>query len=115
GIMVYIILISVQCVNGFQLDNFPVLAQWFLYNQIYAIALYFVNAYYFRFVLKLFSFEIFKIRNLLKTAVGGVLLTVFVLFLIQLLIQTVFLGSSISEFIENERIENYYLALLLSV
>lgn len=115
GAFIYIILIFVQYLNGFRFENLNVLTRWFVYNQLYAVPLYFVNAYYFRIILKELSFRIFKFQNLLKSAAGGILLTIITLFLIQLFIATVLEGALISDFFKNQQIENYYFALLLSV
>ena len=107
GTAVFLMLVIIQYANGYVFSNVREVAVWFLYNQIYATTLYFVNAYYFRLLLKRFGPHTFKIKNLLKGALGGVALTILALFLIRILTETLIEGASLSSFFAEERIQNY--------
>lgn len=115
GVFIFIILMSIQYLNGFPFTDFNMILRWFVYNQLYAVPLYFVNAYYFRIRINLHSFKIFQFRNLIKSALGGILLTIITLFLIQLFIAAVLEGESFLQFFQEQQIQNYYFAFLLSV
>lgn len=115
GIFIFIILVAVQYLNGFRFTHFNMMLRWFVYNQLYALPLYFVNAYYFRTILNLFSFKVFRFRNLIKSALGSIVLTIITLFLIQLFIITILEGESFSSFFRDQKFENYYFALFLSI
>lgn len=115
GTAVFLMLVIIQYANGYAFSNVREVAVWFLYNQIYAMTLYFVNAYYFRLLLKRFGPHTFKIKNLLKGALGGVALTILALFLIRILTETLIEGASLSSFFVEERIQNYYVSFVISV
>ncbi|MGO3184048.1 MAG: 2TM domain-containing protein [Aequorivita sp.] len=115
GILVFIVLEVIQYANGFVFDNFRQLLVSFLYNQLYSITLYMVNARYFGFLLKIFPNQAFKAKNLLKALVGGIVITVLSLFLIRVFIQVVFEGRNFLEFISSEKIEFYYITFVISM
>lgn len=115
GTALFLVLAIIQYANGYVFSSAKEVAVWFLYNQIYAITLYFVNAYYFRLLLKRFGPHTFKIKNLLKGALGGVALTILALFLIRILTETLIEGASLSSFFAEERIQNYYVSFVISV
>ena len=82
GIAVFIVMLIIQYANGYAIANAQQLLSWFLYNQLYSVILYLVNAYYFHFLLKWFPNEVFKAKNLLKGAAGGIFITVSTRFII---------------------------------
>ena len=115
GVAVFIVMLLIQYANLNRFPNVKQLLVWFAYNQFYAVTLYLVNAYYFRFLLKWFPNDVFKSKNLLKGAAGGVVLTVISLFFIRLITETLIGGKSISSFFADESIEYYYVSFLISV
>lgn len=115
GVVVFLTLVFIQYINGYVLSSAKEVIVWFLYNQLYAMVLYFVNAYYFRFLLKGFGRDTFKIKNLLKGAAGGVVLTIIALFLIRIATETLIEGMSLASFFAEERIQNYYVTFVISV
>ncbi len=115
GVLVFVILTIVQYVNGHVFSSIREATIWFAYNQLYAVTLYMVNAYYFHFLLSRFSDEVFKSKNLLKGAFGGVFLTVLTLFLIRVFTETLIGGRSFVDFISNEHLGNYYIGFIISI
>src|SRR5690554_1896136 len=107
GIAVFVVMLLIQYANVNKFPDAQQLLIWFGYNQFYAVILYLVNAYYFRFLLKWFPNEVFKSKNLLKGAAGGIVLTVISLFFIRLVTETLFGGKSISDFFAAERSEEH--------
>ncbi|WP_310994207.1 2TM domain-containing protein [Aequorivita marina] len=115
GTLVFIILAIIQYINGYTFSSTKEILTMFMYNQIYAVVLYMVNAQYFGFLLKWFPNQAFKPRNLLKGAVGGIALTILALFVIRAFNETIIGGKTFSEFIEAERLAFYYVGFIISV
>jgi len=115
GILVFIVLGIIQYVNGFEFKDGRDLLIRFLYNQIYSVVLYMVNAYYFGFLLKQFPNQVFKTRNLLKGLFGGIFVTLFSLFALRVFTEIVIEGRLFSDFIASEKIEYYYVSFIISV
>lgn len=115
GIAVFLVLTVVQYANGYQFDNLREILVWFAYNQLYAVSLYLVNAYYFIFLLKVFPNKVFKPRNLIKGAIGGIVVTVATLMCIRLGLHVLAEGKTIGGFFASEEIGYYYVSFLISV
>jgi len=115
GTLVFIILVIIQYLNGYTFSNAKGVLVMFMYNQIYAVILYMVNAQYFGFLLKWFPNQAFKAKNLLKGALGGITLTILSLFVIRIFVETVIGNQTVSQFIESERIAFYYVGFIISV
>lgn len=115
GILVFIVLGIIQYINGFQYENGWHILKMFLYNQLYSVVLYMVNAGYFWFLLKQFPNEVFKAKNLLKGLFGGILVTLLSLFFIRVFTELVIEGRNFSEFIASEKIQYYYISFIISV
>ncbi len=115
GTLVFIILGLIQYINGYEFANGKEILIAFLYNQLYSVVLYMVNAHYFGFLLKKFPNQVFKARNLLKGLLGGILVTLLGLFFIRVITEVVIEGRSFSEFISYEKIEYYYISFIISV
>ncbi|MCB0451516.1 MAG: 2TM domain-containing protein [Aequorivita sp.] len=115
GTLVFIILGLIQYANGYQYDNGRDILIAFLYNQLYSVILYMVNAYYFDFLLNVFPNEVFKLKNFLKGLFGGILVTLLALFLIRIITEVLIEGRFFSEFIAAEKIQYYYISFIISV
>ncbi len=114
GSLVFIVLGIVQYANGYTFSNGRELLVAFFYNQLYAVVLYLVNAYYFGFLLKKFPNQVFKAKNLFKGLFGGILITLLSLFFIRFITEVVIDGKAFSEFISAERVEYYYISFIIS-
>ncbi len=114
GTLVFIILGLIQYINGYEFANSKEILITFLYNQLYSVVLYMVNAHYFGFLLKQFPNQVFKTRNLLKGLLGGILVTLLGLFFIRIITEVIIEGRNFSEFIFSEKIEYYYISFIIS-
>jgi hypothetical protein len=114
GSLVFIILGVIKYLNGYRIDDGGKLIIDFGYNQLYAVILYFSNILYIRFLLKRHKGEIFKLNNLLKGILGCVSITIGSLFVLRLLIVTMFADNSLKEFIAGENEQFYYIAFFIS-
>lgn len=115
GVAVFILLTIVQYMNDFKFNSSTQVLQYFAINQLYAISLYFVNAYYFRSLLKWTPKETFKLKNLLLGASGGIVLTLASLLIIDWIISVLFFGEDFLKFIARQEIQDYYIPFMISV
>ncbi len=115
GTLVFIILGLIQYANGNPFANLRAIVVAFLYNQLYAVVLYMVNARYFGFLLKWFPNRAFQPKNLVKGAFGGIFLTLAALFAIRVFIETIIGNSTLAQFLQNERVGYYYVSFGISV
>jgi len=98
--------------NGF---SWVKTAQYFGIGFIYSFTLTCVNAYFYNYISKIYSWEKQPKRRLWIGAVGSILLTVITFALIQAVISILIYGNSVSYFIENETATPYVFALIISV
>lgn len=115
GTLIFAVMVLINYTQDYTFTSVKQAMQWFMFNQIYSIPLYFVNAYYFRYLLKVFPDGVFKLKNFWKGGLGGILITVLTLFAIRLLIAIFNDGMTLNDFFSSERIDFYYIAFLISV
>lgn len=115
GTLIFIIIGIIEYINGYTYSSGKELLIDFLYNQMYSVVLYIVNAQYFGFLLKQFPNSVFKPKNLSKGLFGGISITLFSLFLLRVFTEVVLKGRSFSEFISAEQIQYYYISFVISV
>lgn len=115
GTLVFIVIGVIQYFNGFEYNSGRHLLINYLYNQLYSVVLYMVNARYFGFLLKIFPNQVFKTKNLLKAMLGGILITLLSLFLIRVFTEVIIEGRNFSEFIISEKIEYYFISFIISI
>lgn len=115
GIIIFLLIVTLQILNGIGFNSPAEIFMMFFYTMIYSLVLFFINVYYFRFLLKTFSDGVFKAKNIFKGAVGAILITLVALFFIRFFIEILIEGKNIYGFFLNEKIENYLLPFLISV
>ena len=115
GSIVFIVIGVIEYLNGYEYASGKQLLVNFLYNQLYSVVLYMVNARYFGFLLKIFPNQVFKTKNLLKALFGGIFITLFSLFLIRFFTEMIIDGKSFSEFISSEKVEYYFISFIISI
>lgn len=115
GTMVFIIIGIIEYLNGYTYKNGRELLVGFLYNQLYSVVLYMVNAHYFGYLLKQFPNQVFKAKNLLKGLVGGIFVTILSLIGIRIFTEVIIEGKNFSGFIASEKIQYYYISFAISV
>ncbi|MCB0465295.1 MAG: 2TM domain-containing protein [Aequorivita sp.] len=115
GTIVFIILGLIQYANGNEFASGKEILIAFLYNQLYSVVLYMVNARYFGFLLKQFPNQVFKTKNLFKGLLGGISVTLLSLFAIRTFTEVMIDGRNFSEFIASEKIQYYYISFIISV
>lgn len=115
GLIIFLIIGFLNYETGFYRHDLTLLVWYLVYSEVYSIVLFFVNAYYFRFLLKTFPGATFKIRNLVIGGAGGVVVTIVAIFLIRFFIGTIIEGENVSEFIAGEKGSLYGGYLMISI
>lgn len=115
GSLVFIVLGVIQYYNGYKFSNGRELLIAFLYNQMYSVVLYVVNAQYFGFLLKQFPNSVFKFKNLFKGLIGGIAITLVSLFFLRTVTEVIIGGRDFSEFVSTELAQYYYISFIISV
>jgi sensor histidine kinase YesM len=105
----------VQYLNGNVITDGKRLLVLFAYNQLYSVALYMANFYFFRALIKKYKTTIFTVKNLAKAIAGGVIVTITTLVLIRLVTEIIIEGRVFTDFIKEERIESYYASFVISI
>lgn len=115
GVIIFIFGYFINYFNGYSPVSVKEFLLAFAYTQLYSIILFFINAHYFRFLLKVFRGKLFTLKNLTIGAIGGVLLTIAAIFLIRFLIVTLIEGETVGKFLNDEQPAAYGLYILMSI
>ncbi len=115
GILIFAVIGVIQYVTGNFYQSGKDIMIALVYNQLYAVVLYMVNAYFFFFLLKRYKGKIYQFKPLVIALLGATNLTLVSIFFINLLIETGFQDRSISEYIGSISTEDYYLSTLIAL
>jgi hypothetical protein len=89
--------------------------EFFFQNQLYSVALYLVNMYVFRAFLDRYGADFWKIRNVVIGLLSGLIATFITVFFIRVFIYVVLTERSLEVFLENERLQKYYLSSIIAL
>ena len=115
GLLVFIVLGIIKYLNDgwfFREDSFVI---DLVYNQIYSVVLYGSNAVLLYYLLKKYKNDLFKLKNLSKGILGGVLITLFCIFMLRLINDVVIYGESLETFVSGESPKYYYGSFIISM
>lgn len=115
GTLVFLIIGVIQYLNGQETPTGKDLLFSFLLNQVYAVSLYMVNAYFFVYLMRKQKDTKFKWEHIGKGMLGTILLSVGVIFIIRLVAIVGFMGVSFSEFWQAESPRFYYVSLVIAI
>jgi hypothetical protein len=115
GVLIFIVVGVIEYLNGWKISSGIELLFRFIINQVYTVALYMANAFFFYFIITRYKNEWFKMQHLVKGMLGSVAISLVTIFLLRFFGALFMEGQSFSEFIENERPTFYYVTLLISV
>ncbi|MFT5437051.1 MAG: sensor histidine kinase YesM [Ulvibacter sp.] len=115
GLLVFIVLGIVRFANvGVFFRNGSFVSD-LIYNQIYSVVLYGSNALLIFYFLKKYKSDFFKLKHLVKGIIGGVIITLFCIFMINLVIGVVIKGESLETFVSGESPGKYYISFIISM
>lgn len=115
GVIIFLVIGAIQYVNGYTYKTGKEILIAFGYNQLYSIVLYMSNMVLLYYLIKRFRGDLFKIKNLLKGILSGMVVTIAALFFLHLFSRVVLQNQSIADFIGTERIEHYYSSFIISM
>ena len=115
GSLVFIVIGLIRYFNGVSIPTGKDLLIEFLYNQLYSVALYLSNAYFFEFICKKYKEKIFSFEHLVVGFIGASLITLSILFLLSAFTWTVINGQDFKTFISNQKIAYYYVSFVISI
>ncbi len=93
--------------HRFQYDDFNDFITEFAFYQLYAFVLGFSNIVYFKYLEQIEWKEGSMLKRIVIGLVGAVIITIIGLFIIRMTISVFLEGNSLSEYLSNERIQNY--------
>ena len=97
--------------NGFQYDGLNNFALEFAIYQLYAFVLGYSNILYFKYLEDIKWKEGSMLLRIVVGLSGAVVVTIIGLFMIRMAIAVFLDGSSLNDYVSNERIENYYFGI----
>ncbi|MEM7085753.1 MAG: 2TM domain-containing protein [Bacteroidota bacterium] len=115
GSLIFIVIGVIQYVNGNVITDGKQLLVLFAYNQMYSVALYLANAYFFMFLLRKYKSQLFGYRKLALGIGGSVGITIVTIFLLRIISEMIIDGESLTEFLEGEKVQYYYISLGISL
>ena len=115
GLIIYIVLGVIRYFNvGSFFGSQPVFYS-LLYNQLYSVVLYIVNAYSIRYFVKRYKNDFFKFKYLVISMMACILVTLTSIFLINFFMAIVVEGENIKTFIVEESPRYYYASFIISM
>jgi len=119
GIIVGIILMAMQLIFMIASGNEVIfnkdLFKSFGYNQLFAVVLTFVNAYYYEYLNEKIEWQRYKKYRIAIGAVGAITLTMLAIFLIRIFIVIGIEGNTWEEFMAQEKMSYYLFSLLITI
>lgn len=116
--VIFMISVSIEYFFGRIIKLDAKLAKEIGYYAIYGVTLTMINGSYFDFINKKFDWskhqKIAKYRLLIGAA-GSVILTLIGIFFIRVFIKVLLEGNTFDVFIQNEKIANYYVSLIITI
>jgi len=115
GVIVFIVLWIIRYFNGIVITNPKQLLLIFVYNQVYALVFYMANFFFFRYMLRRFKETFFTIKTLTRVILGVIGVTLFCIIILRFVQEIYIDGENLKEFIAGEKMEYYYIVLIVSV
>jgi len=115
GSLIFIIIGLIQYFNGNTISDGKELLVLFAYNQLYAVTLYMVNSYFFKWLMGKFRNHFFEFRSLAFGIGGATLVTIIAIFFLRLFAEIAIGGEGFAEFWQGEKIQYYYISFIISI
>lgn len=115
GSLIFVVLGIVQYLLGnFDYTGKELLIA-FLYNQLYSVILYMANATLILYLLRRYGNTIFQQRNLIRSVLGGIIVTIIGLFFIRVITEVIIDGKPFFQFISEENFNYYKVGFIISM
>tara|TARA_R110002124_G_scaffold5301_1_gene33191 strand:- start:211694 stop:213028 length:1335 start_codon:yes stop_codon:yes gene_type:complete len=115
GFLLFIVVGVINYLNGNFYSSGKQILIDFLYNQMYSIVLYMANMTLFKFLIKYFDKAFFEFKNLVRTILAGIVVTVICIFFLRVIGEIIIDGESWDEFVSTEKSSYYYTTFIISM
>lgn len=115
GLIIFMVLFFIALAQGQDLKWNQNLLLQFLFIMLYSVILYFANTIVFVLTDRYFGPSRLSPKRLLVGISGSFVVSVFVIFLLRILEDVVIEGRTFEQFFAEERISNYYLAMIITL
>ena len=115
GLLVFIVIGIIRYINGGSFIREGLFVHDLIYNQVFSVLLYGSNALFIFYLIKKYKNEFFKLKHISKGILGGVLITVFCIFMINLVNGVFVKGENLEAFVAGETLRDYYGSFIISM
>jgi hypothetical protein len=116
GTLIFVVLGVIQYFNGVEIRSGKELLRRFLYNQLYSVVLYMANAYLIMYYLvDKYKMALYKWKNLWRAALGNIIITVGMLFLLRFFDEVFIQGNTVGGFLADQEIGYYLVSFAISM
>jgi sensor histidine kinase YesM len=114
GIVIFLIIIVINFMYGSKIAFNQQLGIMFLYTMLYSIVLGYANRFVFVYLDKKYSRDRFSTKRMITGFITSFLVTIFIIFLLQIFINVVIEGETLKEYWANEKLSNYVFSTAMS-
>lgn len=114
GLTIFLVIIVINMIYGAELNFDSALAKQFIYTMLYSVVLGFANQMVFVYWDKKFSSERFSPKRLIIGFVSSFVVTIFLIFLLRILIEVGIEGGTLENHWASERLSNYVFAVVMT-
>ncbi|WP_298481170.1 2TM domain-containing protein [uncultured Maribacter sp.] len=117
GTCIYFIVLGIYYVLGDLGNEFSLETAWTQYwhNMIYALILYFINAYWIQYLLDNYKSSLFTIKRFLIAISGNILLSLVAIFISELILSVGIYNVPFSDFLHDQNFKGYKYSMLIAI
>lgn len=117
GTIIYFVILLILFLTGSFADGFSLQRAWEEYykNMIFSVIIYMINVYAWRFVSQKFGDDFLNLRRLIIGISVNFIASIFAIFLSRLILNVGLDKMSLTEFLLNERPNDYYVSLIIAM
>ena len=115
SVIIFVVLLIVAVATGRQIPAGNHLYINFLYTMLYTITLYLTNTLVFLGMDRLFQGDRMSVKRLIAGFVSSFIISLIIIFLLRIFEDVIIEGESLTQFLAEEKLSNYYVAMILTV
>jgi len=115
GIVIFVILQGINYVNSLQFPTIEDIKWNFIFAMLYTFVLYFINAFVFIQLDKIFEKNRFQVKRLVIGFFASFVVSILAVFFLRMLEDVGFENKTIAEFLQQEKPVNYVVAMVITV
>lgn len=111
---IFLVLIVLNVISGYQLKLDHELWSRFLYTMLYGVCLYYANGFVFDYLDSFFKENRFQPRRIIIGALASFVVSIFVIFLLRIFEEVVVENQPFDVYMANEKASNYMVAIIIT-